>query len=347
MLCKKIILLIALSILQSMRVLSEEELFFEVYDQDFNLFPLCSDFKDPLAVKPIKQLPPVYPRRALEAGASGTVLLELNINIDGTVKNSKVVWSSSDISRFDNAFDKRSITASKEFIFEPELNEFGARIESTTHTVIIFTVEGMEEVFNLGNQTRRFKSLRRLMQRDPLSFLVEIDRELSQTDLSNTQRAIYLYFKGLILFRQGESNVTVLEKLEKSQELYFQIYTHKTQNFNETPIYMLGNNEAKLHTYVGLLLGQLYLQQSKWNESAVQNATVLRMALNQKIRSPRLLQAYINLGISAYNLGLWCQADQSWDSAIALAKKYNKTLPEWLNEYKEKAYKRRDLTFTE
>ena len=104
----------------------------------------------------------------------------------------------------------------------------------------------------------------------------------------------------------------------------------------------MGSNESKLHTFVGVLLGQLYLEKSMWNEAAIQYATVIRNVRNNKIESPRFLQSYINLGIATYNLNLWCQADESWQSAINLGAKINTKFPDWLNVYKEEANKRRN-----
>ena len=109
----------------------------------------------------------------------------------------------------------------------------------------------------------------------------------------------------------------------------------------------MGNNESKLHTYNGILLGQLYLEQSRWNEAAVQNASVIRNARNQKIDSPRYLQAYTNLGISSYNLKHWCQSSESWKSANALSKKIQRPLPEWILPFIAEANKRRALETVE
>ena len=118
-------------------------------------------------------------------------------------------------------------------------------------------------------------------------------------------------------------------------------------NLEEKNIVLMGNNESKLHTYNGILLGQLYLEQSRWNEAAIQNASVIRNARNQKIDSPRYLQAYINLGISAYNLKHWCQASESWNSASELSKKIQRQLPEWILPFIAEANKRRALETVE
>jgi hypothetical protein len=186
-----------------------------------------------------------------------------------------------------------------------------------------------------------------MMRDDPEKFLIEVEKLISGKDLSKIQRAIYLYFKGLVLYKRGAKVEKVISILEDSQKNYFQTYTYETGNFEDKNIVLMGNNESKLHTFNGILLGQLYMEQSRWNEAAVQSASVIRIARNQKMDSPRFLQAYINFGISAYNLKHWCQASESWKSANELSKKIQRTLPEWILPFIAEANKRRALETVE
>ena len=314
---------------------------------EIDLFPSCTELKDPLATRPIQQYPPRYPRRALERDVQGTVLVALDISDEGNVKNSNVIWSSADNPKYENIFDKNSIEASKNFIYEPKTNEYGDKVASKEHVIIVFTIEGLEETLNLGSQTRKFNSLRRMLRDNPEKFLIEVEKLISGNDLSKIQRAIYLYFKGLVLYKRGAKVEKVITILEDSQKYYFQTYTYETGNSEEKNIVLLGNNESKLHTFNGILLGQLYLEQSRWNEAALQNGSVIRIARNQKIDSPRFLQAYINFGISTYNLKHWCQASESWKSANELSKKIQRTLPEWILPFIAEANKRRALETVE
>ena len=314
---------------------------------DIDLFPSCSKLKDPLATRPIRQSPPRYPRRALERDVQGTVLVALDISDEGKVISSEVIWSSADNPKYENIFDKNSIEASKNFIYEPKTNEYGDKVASKEHVIIVFTIEGLEETLNLGSQTRKFNSLRRMLRDNPEKFLIEVETLISGNDLSKIQRAIYLYFKGLALYQKGAEVEEVITILEDSQKNYYQTYSYETGNLEEKNIVLMGNNESKLHTYNGILLGQLYLEQSRWNEAAIQNASVIRNARNQKIDSPRYLQAYINLGISSYNLKQWCQASESWKSANDLSKKIQRQLPEWIKPFIAEANKRRALETVE
>ena len=314
------------------------------YKEIQSLFSTCDNLLDPLRSIPLKQTPPVYPKRALELGIAGNTLLKIQVNPDGSVKDTEVVWSSSDDPKFNSSFNRSSIRAGNDFIYRPKVNDSNEQVAFTTYTTIAFFIQDQEYTLNLGNQTRNYKKLRRLMKKDPTRFLKEVETLLNGNGLEPIQKAIYLYFKGLTLYQQGEKIEAVIKILEESQKIYFQVYAYETDNKKEKKIYLMGSNEAKLHTYVGTLLGQLYLERSLWNEAAIQFSSVLRnVRNNKKGQSGRFLQSYVSLGIATFNLKLWCDADESWNNAISLAQKLNKDFPSWLMKFKEEAEKKRKL----
>lgn len=326
----------------------EQELKLDLFSNDYtqlqSLFSNCSKLKDPLGAYPIKQSPPVYPRRALENGIEGIVLIKMLVRKDGTVKETEVVWSSADDSRSQNLFHSRSIKAGNKFIYKPKLNKDGQKVEFTSYSTIAYSIEGNEEVLNLGNQSREFRKYRKLMKNDPQRFLEEIDIVLNKNILQPMQKAIYLYFKALALSQQGEEKEKIIQTFEESQKLYWEIQTYVTDDEDEKDIYLMGRNESKLHTFVGPLLSQLYLEKRMWNEAAIQSSTVIRNSRqNQKKPSGRLYQSYIHLGISAFNLKLWCEADESWTIAKAMAKRLKREFPDSLSKFKDEAKKRHNL----
>ena len=318
------------------------DLYSNEYQSIKSLYSSCDNLLDPFRSVPIMQIPPTYPRRALEEGIGGTVLTKIKINADGTVKTSEVVWASADSPKYKGIFNKNTINATNKFIYKPKVNEIGENIESTAHTIIAYSIVGLEETLYLGNQTRNYKKLKRLMKKDPDRFFKEVENLLNDNKLEPIQRAIYLFFKGLMMHKQGDNKDEVIKILQESQKLYYEVYEYQTDDKNEKNIFLMGSNESKLHTFVGVLLGQLYLEKSMWNEAAIQYATVIRNVRNDKNESPRFLQSYINLGIATYSLNLWCQADESWQAAINLGAKINTKFPDWLNVYKEEANKRRN-----
>ena len=312
------------------------------YQNIKSLYSSCDNLLDPFRSVPIMQIPPAYPRRALEKEVSGTVLTKIKINADGTVKTSEVVWTTTENSKYKDVFNRSAIKAANEYIYKPKVNEIGEKIKSTAHVITAYSIDGKEETLYLGNQNRNYKKLQRLMKKDPDRFFMEVEKLLSGKKLEPIQRAVYLFFKGLMMHKQGEDKDEVIKILQESQKLYYAVYEYQTDDKNEKNIFLMGSNESKLHTFVGALLGQLYLEKTMWNEAAIQYATVIRNVRNNKTESPRFLQSYINLGIATYNLNLWCQADESWKSAINLGAKINKKFPDWLNVYKEEANKRRN-----
>ena len=326
--------------------LDEQDQNLDLYSNEFksmkSLFSSCVNLSDPLKTNPIKQEPPDYPRRALELGISGTTLLKIRVKKDGTVKNTEIVWSSADNPKYKTIFDRSSIRSGNKFVYEPKVNSIGENIEFTAYTISKFYIEGTEETLYLGSQNRKFNKLKKMMSKDPNKFLNEVEILLSTNELEPLQRAIYLFFKGLTLYQQGEDRQKIISILEKSQKLYYKIFIYKTDNDEDKTLYLMGNNESKLHTYVGVLLGQLYLEKAMWNEASIQFSSVLRnMKNNKKSKSTRYLQSYISLGISTYNLKLWCQADESWNNAITMAKSLNTKFPDYLINFKEEANKRR------
>ena len=62
---------------------------------------------------------------------------------------------------------RSTINATNKFIYKPKVNEIGENIESTAHTIIAYSIVGLEETLYLGNQTRNYKKLKRLMKKDP------------------------------------------------------------------------------------------------------------------------------------------------------------------------------------
>ncbi len=326
--------------------LDEQDQNLDLYPNEFqsmkSLFSSCINLSDPLKTNPIKQEPPDYPRRALQLGIGGTTLIKIRVNEDGTVKNTEIVWSSADNPKYKTIFDRSSIRSGNKFVYEPKVNSIGENIEFTAYAISKFYIEGTEETLYLGSQNRNFNKLKKMMSKDPNKFLNEVETLLGSNELEPLQRAIYLFFKGLTLYQQGEDRQKIISILEKSQKLYYEIFIYKTDNDEDKNLYLMGNNESKLHTYVGVLLGQLYLEKAMWNEASIQFSSVLRnMKNNKKSKSTRYLQSYINLGISTYSLKLWCQADESWNSAITMAKSLNKKFPDYLIKFKEDANKRR------
>ena len=84
---------------------------------------------------PLKQLPPAYPRRLLERGIEGCVMLSFTINKEGKTENAKVEWSTHE------GFNKSALTSSKSYEYSiPEKEGVPTNIPDV-RTVIVYKIE--------------------------------------------------------------------------------------------------------------------------------------------------------------------------------------------------------------
>jgi TonB family protein len=75
-------------------------------------YGMLSKGNKPLYI-PVKQIPPKYPRRLLEKGVEGCVMLVFDITKEGNPKNIKVDWSTH------RGFDRSAIKSAESFLFSP------------------------------------------------------------------------------------------------------------------------------------------------------------------------------------------------------------------------------------
>ena len=75
-------------------------------------YGMLSKRNKPLYI-PVKQIPPKYPRRLLEKGVEGCVMLLFDITKEGNPKNIKVDWSTH------RGFDRSAIKSAESFLFSP------------------------------------------------------------------------------------------------------------------------------------------------------------------------------------------------------------------------------------
>jgi TonB family protein len=63
------------------------------------------------APRKIKDVRPVYPSEALEAGDEGVILLELNVTASGTVEQARILWSQC------TRLEQAAVTAARQWQF--------------------------------------------------------------------------------------------------------------------------------------------------------------------------------------------------------------------------------------
>ena len=294
-----------------------------------HLLSECIPEADPLRYKPLYKKPPRYPRKAQERGIEGTVLLEFTINKDGSVHNPTVVWSSSTDPKNPDIFNKSALIAAKEFRYQPELSESGQPMQTKgVQNQITFYIYGQENSLNLGKHNKQFDDLTASMNlRKREKSLKRIEKILLESNLSRLQRAAYLYLKAMYLYKDKSPNGQIIDVLVESKKNY--VEEKLTLPSGRGVMSVTG---SKLQSFAGILLGQMYLEESDWNSAASELEEALRAAKVATLQSNRFFSAYIQLGMAHYNLQNWCEASSSWRAAQKMGKKYGFSLPDALKE---------------
>ena len=92
-------------------------------------------FKDRDLYLPLKQRPPEYPRRLLNRGIEGCVMLSYTVNEKGRIEDTKVEWSTN------TSFNKSALESAATYEYSiPEKNGQPASV-SDVRTIIVYKIE--------------------------------------------------------------------------------------------------------------------------------------------------------------------------------------------------------------
>ena len=266
---------------------------------------------------------PRYPRRAQEKGIEGGVLVEFDVDEGGKAINSKVKWSENEV------FDSSVLKSVSSWVFKPAL-ENGEPILSKGHKRgIYFLLEGGENQLNLG---RAFYTVLKDVQTGLRTGKVEkpikkIDSLLTRKNLDEKTRAGLLYLKASSLYKIKAPNEEIKSLLLESKQLN----EEETVQYKGKTIY-LSITSMKLQTFGGILLGQIYLEESNWQKAEEELSEAILASRGSGLKSQRFYQAYLQLGMANYYQQKWCLAAKSWEKAKILANEYQINFPEQLAE---------------
>ena len=87
---------------------------------------------------PIKQIPPKYPRRLMEKGIDGCVMLSFDITKGGKTKNVEVVWSTH------SGFERPARKAGIKYIFSPPFIEGVLSEIEGARTLLVFKIDSKD-----------------------------------------------------------------------------------------------------------------------------------------------------------------------------------------------------------
>ena len=85
---------------------------------------------------PIFQVPPVYPRRALERGIEGCVMLKFTVTKVGSTKEPEVEWAVPP-----GIFDRAAIRSALKYKYKPQIRDGEAIEVPNVRTIIVFKIE--------------------------------------------------------------------------------------------------------------------------------------------------------------------------------------------------------------
>ena len=85
---------------------------------------------------PIFQVPPVYPRRALEREIEGCVMLQYTVTKSGSTRDPEVLWSQPS-----GIFDKQAMRSALKYKYKPQIRDGQAVEVPRVKTIVVFKIE--------------------------------------------------------------------------------------------------------------------------------------------------------------------------------------------------------------
>ena len=273
---------------------------------------------------PLKLTAPKFPRRAQVRGIEGKVLVEYDVDVEGRVINPKVIWSEHEV------FDSSALKSVSSWVFKPALENGKPILSKGRIHTLTFLMQGSENTLNLGIA---FDTIVREVQTGLRTGKVEkpikkIDSLLARKNLDEITRAGLLYLKASSLYRVEAPNEEIKSLLIESK----QYYEEKIVQFEEENVSVKSVTSMKLQSFGGILLGQMYLDESNWAKAEEELSEAILASLDSGLKSQRFYQAYLQLGMATYYQQKWCLAAKSWEKAKILANEYQINFPEQLDE---------------
>ena len=267
---------------------------------------------------------PKYPRKAQQKGIEGRVFVLFDVDEGGKVINPKVKWSENKV------FDSSALKSISSSEYKPALENGKPILSKGLPYLITFLMQGSENKLELGSEFNNLvmkvkAGLRTGKVESPLK---KIDSLLARENLEERARAGLLYLKALSLYTIKAPNEEIKSLLIESKQHYVkEIVQSETGGF-----LIQGVTFMKLQTFGGILLGQMYLDESSWEKAEKELSEAILASKGTGFKSQRFYPAYLQLGMASYNQQKWCLAAKSWEKAKKLAKEYQINFPEQLAE---------------
>ena len=294
-------------------------------------FKECRAEADPLKPIPTRQVPPMYPRKALEKAIESNVLLEFTVNEKGRVEDPEVIWFDQTSNKSNkNLFSRSAINNVKKFKYNPGKTASGEPISTEGVKVIIaYRIQGFED--NLGIDSFAMNKILEKVKVTDMSpqtmeklesAIEDIDLELSREGLSNIKKAVFWYLKATSLFKLNRPSQEIKASLLKSKSYYGNDYVDTLKD----GIQIRGVTSSKLQTFGGLLLSQIYYEEEDWKSLEHEMLEVTNSQFGNTLKK-RFYAPYMQLGVASYSLGNWCTSFSSFERARKIAKIHKLKFP--------------------
>ncbi len=324
------ILIITIFVFSSFNYIQAEHL-----DSRFEFSLTCDINPDSVPRKIVRKRfdPPVYPREAMSYGAESVVSVLYDTNNKGEVINERILWQVNTINeldsndtRLDKYFSRHALRTIRSQTFKASKdNEEGILSTKDQNSIIYFMIQGDENTFNLGNKfnrtLKRVKDATNNINKIP-KLIQDIEEHLNSNKLTDVQRGSFLYLKAHLVYTKQPNSEEIKPLLIEMKDLIDSSLPY-------------GPNAFKSLAFGSLLLGQIYINEQKWEKAIVVLEEAIHFGKQGQSLSPRFFNAHLQLGIAHYSNGNWCGAAKSWARAkmMAASKYTNYAFPEALEVY--------------
>ena len=286
------------------------------------------------SAKPLKQVPPIYPRRELLKSIEANILAEFKVNKEGKVIDPIIVWQSQSDNR-KNTFNKKTLASVKKYQYEPARNENGEVIESVSRVLIKFRIEGLEDNLTVSNASYEkilyklkeiIKKNRKTRDSELVKVVKDVDAVLKDNKLSKIDKAVFYYLKAV-----------TLKALEAPKHEIRKILLESKKNYELEIIETLkGGVEVrsvtseKLNAFVGILLAESYFKDNNYRNVEHELVHLFNGSYQGDFFNKKYYSSWVRLGVSSYNLKNWCNAFTALKKAKELSEREGKIFPPFL-----------------
>ena len=301
---------------------AHDTLFQECHQEHQNKETKKTEIISPVAV--FKKTP-VYPKRELNRGRSGAVIIQYTVTKEGTINNAKILSSTS------SAFSAAAKQAVKKFRYEPAKIDGNPIDQKGVKHKFTFTMEGSDSGIFMESETLDFnptyltKSINKLSS-NPQKAINKIN-DLINKEENGFHIAVLKYILSVKYYQLDQSlNFERLQSIKSSMA--------ELEKLNQDEINVINLRSMNINAISFILL-----QENKNSEAKDLLEPFLLSAWKNNFHRPSIIyDITVNYAIAAYNSADYCSAFYGFDRAIKQGKALSIKNPN-IEGYREAARK--------